>query len=163
MKKYLIVIIASIAFMACQSKKEADQADTGHQAHHGASHANHGNPKTAALMATHDSIMLKMGEIISLKTQLTRKANALDSLDKIKSDASLEKHKSQALGLISQLDQADQSMMGWMHQYKADTLEKLSESEQDAYVADQTSRMEVVKSQVADAIAESKKFVNGQK
>ncbi|CAG5075024.1 hypothetical protein DYBT9623_05549 [Dyadobacter sp. CECT 9623] len=163
MKRYLLILFAGIAFTACSTKNQDDQAQHEHGAHSDASHAAHGNPKTAALMATHDNIMLKMDEIMRLKTQLTGKANALDSLDKIKSSAALKKQKSQALESISQLDQADEAMMGWIHQFKADTLEKLSESEQDAYVADQTSRMEVIKSQVADAIAETKKFLNGQK
>ncbi|WP_439555552.1 hypothetical protein [Dyadobacter sp.] len=163
MKRYLLILFAGIAFTACSTKDQDEQAKHEHIAHHDASHAGHGNPKTAALMATHDSIMLKMDEIMRLKTQLTGKANALDSLDKIKPDAVLKKQKSQALALISQLDQADEAMMGWMHQYKADTLERLSEGKQDAYVAEQTAKMQALRSQIASTIADSEKFVNDKK
>jgi len=158
MKQYLIPIIAALVITACNSNKKQEN----HTAHHDTSHANHGHPKAKQLMNLHDSIMVKMGEMMTIKKQLTSIANELDSLSGASPGPELQKQKQKAEILIEQLARADKSMMGWMHQYKADTLENLDAAQQDAYIADQTTKMDLVNGQMLDAISKSKEFIENR-
>jgi hypothetical protein len=64
-----------------------------------------------------------------------------------------------SFGGYTRLSEADKSMMDWMHQYKADTLEMLDPSRQEAYIDDQTAKMNMINSQMPDAISKPKKFI----
>ncbi|KAA0992259.1 hypothetical protein [Dyadobacter aurulentus] len=158
MKQYLILIMAALAITACNSNQKREN----HTAHHDTSHANHGHPKAKQLMNLHDSIMVKMDEIMLVKKRLTSIANELDSLNAASPGPKLQKQKQKAEILIEQLGRADKSMMGWMHQYKADTLENLDADQQDVYIADQTAKMDLVNGQMLDAISKSKEFIENR-
>ncbi|WP_031530266.1 hypothetical protein [Dyadobacter crusticola] len=159
MKTHLILIITGLAITACNSNQETEN----HTAHHDTSHAGHGHPKAKQLMELHDSMMPKMGEMMSVKKTLTSIVNEIESLNASSPSRELQKQKAEAQSLIAQLDEADKSMMGWMHQYKADTLENLDAAQQDTYIGDQTAKMEVVNSQMRDAISRSEDFINNYK
>ena len=47
-----------------------------------------------------------------------------------------------------------------MHQYKADTLEKLGDSEATAYIADQKLKIETVRNQMNKSIADARAFLD---
>ncbi|MCF0048988.1 hypothetical protein LXM25_02895 [Dyadobacter sp. LJ53] len=155
MKTYLILMISALAIMACDS----DQKSGNHPARHEMSQAGHQHPKAKQLLDLHDSLMEKMEEILTLKKRLKSIVNRLDSLNGISPGPELQKRKQQAEALAEQLSQADESMMDWMHQYKTDTLEKLDAGRQDAYIADQTAKMNLVNSQTQNAMSKSNEFI----
>lgn len=155
MKKYLILILVTLGVSACDSTQKSDSTD----AHNKMTDSHQANPKAKALMDLHDNAMPKMEEIMTIKKRLTRVENQLDSLNGAKPSPQLQKQKQQARDLIQQLVQADKSMMDWMHQYRADTLETLDEHQQEAYIASQTAKMDLVNIQMQDAISKSKEFI----
>lgn len=74
----------------------------------------------------HDEVMPKMGQLMDLKTGLSKEIAAIDSLTKISVNDSLQKRKEEALALSLALTEADQGMMDWMHNYNGDSLKALS-------------------------------------
>ncbi|REA60120.1 hypothetical protein DSL64_15705 [Dyadobacter luteus] len=151
MKKLAILIFAALAVTACNNDKQ-----TSSEGHDSDKHSKSENPKTKELMDLHDAIMPKMGEIMTSRKLLENLVNDLDSLYKVNPTADLKMQKQNVLDVIDQLKVADKSMMDWMHQYKSDTLKSLDAGQQDAYIADQRSRMENVKDQTLNAISSSK-------
>lgn len=157
MKKIAVLVIVALVVTACNNDKQ-----TTRDAHHPDEHAMSENPKAKELMDLHDSIMPKMGEILATRNLLENLANDLDSLYKVNPKADLNIQKQNVLAVIDQLEMADKSMMDWMHQYKSDTLETLDASQQDAYITDQRSKMENVKTQTLDAIAKAKETLKNR-
>ncbi|MCF2443354.1 hypothetical protein L0657_05250 [Dyadobacter sp. CY345] len=155
MKKYLFLILAALGISACDSTQKSGKAD----AHHDMGTSHRANPKTKSLMDLHDSAMPNMEEIMTIKKQLTNIANQLDSQNVVNPSSQLQNQKKQASDLIQQLVKADKSMMDWMHQYRADTLETLDEHQQEAYIASQTAKMDLVNIQMQDVITKSKQFI----
>lgn len=166
MKKYLIILTVAVLLNACNnpsSDKKEEHADHGVHAHKEAGHADHQDPRTKELMAIHDSIMPRMGTVMDLKQQLKLHVKTLDSLYLIKSDPVLKSQKARALALANQLESADQSMMGWMHQYKADTLQKLGEKQAADYIAAQKVKIVSVRDQTLAGIAGAEDFLRKNK
>lgn len=50
-------------------------------------------------------------------------------------------------------------MMNWMHQYKADTLDKLGEEQAKAYLADQKQKIEIVRGLMVKSINDARALI----
>jgi hypothetical protein len=164
MKILISNVLALFMLAGCNSEnKNSTHTDTtnthDHSVHDHGSHAT-GDPQVAEVMAIHDSIMPQMSVIMDLKQKITASLKTTDSLLAVKSTDVLKKQKEAAFALHIQLDKADREMMTWMHQYKADTLEKLGEEDANAYVADQKQKIEVVRNQMNKSIADARAFID---
>lgn len=98
------------------------------------------------VMAVHDEIMPKMGDIMKLKKQLKEKVaelNASTEVDSVKI-SSLEM-------AIADLDNSHEEMMGWMRQFNRD-YEGMVNEEILKYLNDQKARIEKVGEVTAAAI-----------
>ncbi len=122
-----------------------------------------GDERTAEIMAIHDSIMPKMEDIMNLKSKMKIEISYLDSLLLKEKKSNLGVRKSKAESLVSILDQADKDMMGWMHQYNADSLSKLKEEEANRYIRIQTEKINSVKQAMLGAITEATLFLSDKK
>jgi hypothetical protein len=157
MKTIIIPILALFVFAGCNSEKQqsTDKATD----HHGHDHGTHGgDPRVAEVMAIHDSIMPSVGKIMDLKQKLTADLKTTDSLLALQPAGDLKKRKEEAFALHIQLDKADQGMMNWMHQYKADTLTKMNEQAATAYIADQKTKIEAVRDHMVRSIKDAQAF-----
>lgn len=110
------------------------------------------------VIAIHDSIMDFMSTVANLKRAVSLEINTIDSLSSIKTTVPLMKRKEKGLDMVNQLEKADREMMGWMHQYKTDTLEKLDSVQAIAYVVDQKLKITVTRDQMNKSIADAKVF-----
>lgn len=164
MKILLINILALLVLAGCNSEnKNSSHTDTTttHD-HSGHDHGSHvaSDPRVAEVMSIHDSIMPQMSAIMDLKQKITANLKTTDSLLAVKSTDALKKRKEEALALYIKLDKADKEMMNWMHQYKADTLEKLGKEEATAYIADQKQKIEAVRNQMNKSITDARAFLD---
>jgi hypothetical protein len=168
MKIIITSILALFILTNCNSEqKDSSETDTtivdahdhgGHDHSHG-SHA-FTDPRVAEVMAIHDSVMPHMSAIMNLKQKITTDLKSTDSSLAVKATDILKKRKEEAFALHIQLDKADKEMMNWMHQYKADTLVKLSEEQATAYIAEQKQKIETVRDQMNKSIADARAFID---
>ncbi|MEZ0611413.1 hypothetical protein ACAW74_23075 [Fibrella sp. WM1] len=101
------------------------------------------------VMALHDSIMPAMSELIQLRRAVAEKiAKATGPT------------KDEGLTIGSQLRQADDHMMGWMHRYKGDTLTKLSQDSALTYLRTQQAEIRQVRDQMKKSIAAAKTYTD---
>lgn len=92
------------------------------------------------VMAIHDVVMPKMGEIMSLKEQLNTSLAANDS-----TKANYGAVKVASDSLTNLLTEADNKMMDWMDEYNADTLKAISVEDGIKYLMDEKSKITAVK------------------
>jgi hypothetical protein len=164
MKKPILCLLISFVMVGCTTHKEdsttqetseQDSAAHQHEAHiHGGT-----DPRVKEVMAIHDSIMPAMGTIMELKQKIALDIKATDSLLAIKSGTSLKQRKTQGIFIQKQLEKADEEMMGWMHQYHADTLSKLDEKGTMIYLSDQKQKIEAVRELMNRSIADAQSFI----
>jgi hypothetical protein len=161
-KTRIIYVMALFVLAGCNTTEKQHSADTDTTTeHHAHNHATHGgDPRVAEVMAIHDSIMPSMSTIMGLKQAITSDLKTTDSLLTIKSTDDLKKRKEEAFALHIQLDKADKEMMNWMHQYKADTLDKLGEEKAAAYIADQKQKIVEVRDQMNRSIQDARAFID---
>ncbi len=158
MKNLVIIIFINTVLFSCNSTEN----NSGHDmSEHNPLSSEHvmGDERTAEIMAVHDSIMPKMEDIMILKSELKQEVSTIDSVLSLKSTPSLASKKAKTLAMIIQLEEADKAMMGWMHQYKADTLAKLNEEEVQHYIVDQKQKIYAVKAVMLNTIEEAKVFL----
>lgn len=154
MKTKLFSALIALSVLACNNKNQ--QNDTQHEGHESEQLA---NDPVGEVLAIHDSIMPQMDKIMALKMEVNRELKTTDSLIAIKSTDALTSRKKQASELITKLDAADKEMMGWMHQYKGDTLKKLNEDEGKKYIADQKEKILNVKKVMETSLTEAGTFL----
>lgn len=92
------------------------------------------------VMAIHDEVMPKMGEIMSLKEQLNTSLAAIDS-----TKANYGAIKVASDSLTNLLTEADNNMMDWMDEYNADTLKAISVEDGIKYLMEEKSKIGAVK------------------
>lgn len=92
------------------------------------------------VMAIHDVVMPKMGEIMSLKEQLNTSLAANDS-----TKANYGAVKVASDSLTNLLTEADNKMMDWMDEYNADTLKAISVEDGIKYLMEEKSKITAVK------------------
>ena len=163
MKICMLNILVLFLLAGCNSQqKEASENDsTTQNTHAHAGHNSHemGDPRVKGVMAIHDSIMPYMSAIVDLKQKITSDLKTTDRLLAVKTTDALKRRKEEAFAMHIQLDKADKEMMNWMHQYKADTLEKLGEEQATVYIADQKQKIESVRDLMKKSITEAKAFI----
>jgi hypothetical protein len=117
-----------------------------HHQHHSQGNYNELEEK---VMAVHDEVMPKMGQIKSLKKQL---GAAKDSLARQNpaNDSLIQVLQSR----IEALEQADRAMWDWMHQYKVPTHEE--DSVIMAYLEDEMKRVTEVRDKMLQSIEQGK-------
>jgi hypothetical protein len=95
------------------------------------------------VMAVHDEVMPKMGELRSVQKQLVMKAGeeGLDSLTQM-----------ELTQIADKIDEANESMMVWMRNFNPQF--EGSEEAMDAYLKDQLKSIELVKTDMMGALAE---------
>lgn len=150
MKVYAAILIAATLSWSCTQKNQENE-------HH---HDGH-NPQATAqskgpvadleqqIMAVHDSVMPRMSDLLRLKKEVAAK------VDKAREGAV----KKEGTAIRSRLEQADEAMMEWMHQYNGDTLGKLDQAKAVEYLKDQQVKVNEVRDQTEKSISEAKRFL----
>lgn len=106
------------------------------------------------IMAIHDEIMPKMGEIMNLKNDLATNLKATDSTS---ANYSTIKLKSDSLAYL--LTEADNGMMDWMDEYNADTLKAISVEDGEKYLMEQKNKINSLKEITIKNIESAKKYL----
>ncbi len=154
MKTKLFIALITFSTIACnQNKQESSAQHEGHATEQPA------NDPVGEVLAIHDSIMPQMEKIMALKMQIKSEVKTADSLIALKSSEPHIARRKQANDLLSQLDAADKGMMNWMHQYKGDTLKKLSEEAASQYIADQKQKIMSVRDNMVKSIGDAELFI----
>ncbi len=103
------------------------------------------------VMAVHDEVMPKMGEIHKLKKQLKKELK--NNLEEV------SEKRSKILQHMTALDDADEGMMNWMAEYK-----KLSKLEEDqdpmSYYQAEQVKIDKVRDDMLSSIENAKLFLN---
>jgi len=159
MKSQIIFILAILCLLACNTKNKESSEMENHSAH---SSEHIADDRTKELMAIHDSLMLSMDKLMNLRNQISVEIKKNDSLIAIKPNASLTGRKENAVQIRTQLEKADEEMMNWMHQYKADSLDKLGKEKAIAYVADQKQKIISVKNLMQKSIGDAQLFIQNK-
>ncbi len=107
----------------------------------------------------HDEVMPKMGQLMDLKTGLSKEIAAIDSLTKISANDSLQKRKEEALALSLALTEADEGMMDWMHNYNGDSLKALSDTEALNAMSAEKTKISAVREKMIAGIKKAEEFL----
>ncbi|GAB4032735.1 hypothetical protein [Spirosoma jeollabukense] len=140
-----ILLVLSLLAGSCQSK-------TNEHSHHEEA-TNVAGPVAELekqVLATHDSVMTQMSELMRLKKVVSAQ------LEKVKDDAA----RKQGLVVHEQLEGADQLMMDWMHEYNGDTLKKLDQAHGLVYLKDQQTKVNTVREAMRKSLADAKRYIN---
>ena len=105
------------------------------------------------VIAVHDEVMPKMGQLKSLQRKALEKVEELENQDPVDS-ASIEEHKA----LAYDLNLAYEGMFDWMHQYETEDGE-LSDEELETYLDGQMDMITKVNKDVKEAIAKADKLL----
>lgn len=102
------------------------------------------------VLATHDSVMTQMSELMRLKKVVSAQ------LEKAADDAA----RKQGQVVREQLEGADRLMMDWMHEYNGDTLKKLDQTQGLVYLKDQQTKVNTVREAMRKSLADAKQYVD---
>ncbi len=106
------------------------------------------------LMEIHDEVMPKMGEIMSLKEELSNNLKTMDS-----TTANYKTAKVVSDSLSNLLVEADNGMMDWMDEYNADTLKAISAEDGEKYLLEEKNKINAVKETTLKNIEAVKKYL----
>jgi hypothetical protein len=138
MKNSLITLFIIALLLSCNTQNQGNNFDKAEN----------------EVMAIHDEIMPKMGEIMELKSNLKEKLKAIDSTSK---EFGILKPKIDSLNWL--LDQAENGMMDWMSQYDADSLKALSKEEGIKYLTSQKMKIDSVKQMTLQNLEKVKQYL----
>lgn len=139
-KNLAVMLLASLLFVACESSTETnDEFDQ--------------QALQDEIMAAHDEVMPKMGELNKLKNELMEEAKAL-------TEEGQEEAAERLTALATELEDASKSMMDWMRQYKPQFDGKTKEEIQ-SYLNDQKEKVEVVRNKINGGIETAKTEIQG--
>lgn len=151
MKLHLLILLTALLGWSCGSRN----GDTAHN-HHDHAGEETGNSPTATLesevLAIHDSVMPRMSDLMRLKKAVSARVD----------QTAQSAEKKRGLAIRRQLDEADRAMMDWMHQYRADTLGKLSEAKATEYLRAEKAKIERVQTQMFQSISRAEAYVKTQ-
>lgn len=112
------------------------------------------------VLAIHDEVMPKGGDIMSLKTELSKKIQGIDSLQNVGvSSNTLAEQRIKAVDLNQKLTESDKLMMDWMHEYRGDSAKKLEPQAAIQYFEKEKDKILLVKQATLKAIQEAKTFL----
>ncbi|KAA6438584.1 viral A-type inclusion protein [Dyadobacter flavalbus] len=144
MKKYLLAAAALFLVYGCNSDAEKDKI-TGLE---------------TEVLTLHDEVMPKMDEIMTLKSQLSRKIQHMDSLQNEGiSSITFAEERIKAVDLNQKLNESDKLMMKWMHEYRGDSAKKLKSDQALAYFEKEKEKILNVKQTTLKSIQEAETFL----
>lgn len=112
------------------------------------------------VLAIHDEVMPQQEDIMSLKSQLSKKIQGIDSLQNVGvSSNTMAEQRIKAVDLSQKLADADKLMMDWMHAYRGDSAKKLDPKEALLYFEKEKERILLVKQATLKSIQEAKTFL----
>lgn len=112
------------------------------------------------VLAIHDEVMPKSADIMSLKSQLSKKIQGIDSLQNVGvSSNTLAEQRIKAVDLNQKLNESDKLMMDWMHGYRGDSAKKLDPKEAITYFEKEKDKILLVKQTTLKSIQEAKTFL----
>lgn len=133
----IVILLAFFALAACkdEGKKKIDDLQD-------------------KVMAVHDEVMPKMGDLMKYKKQLKAKIDTLTSQGLEENEAKI----AQMEEAIMDLDNSHEQMMGWMREYNPD-FEGMVKEEVMEYLDDQMGKIENVGTMTNSAIKEAQKLL----
>lgn len=147
MKSYLVICLTIALSWSC-----TQPSGNAERQHEGGSTAQQSQGNVADLeqqvMAAHDRLMPQLSDILRLKKQVTSKA--------IKGS---RKVADEGARVSRQLDEADHSMMDWMHQYNGDTLSKLDQPKALSYLMAQQTKLNSVRDQIRNSLTNAQNYL----
>ena len=106
------------------------------------------------VMAVHDEIMPKMGDIMKYKKELNAKIKTLTEAGAEENADQIDELKKAVEGL----ENSHEGMMNWMHQYNSNFEDKVQE-EVMAYLKDQMTKIEDVAKTTNSALKKAKELL----
>ncbi|MBW3469988.1 hypothetical protein [Arthrospiribacter ruber] len=103
------------------------------------------------VIAIHDEVMPKMGDLKSLRKEILKISEALQEEDTV---ANSEKIR-ELSQLADRMDQAFDGMFVWMRQYKPSS-EEMSDEEYRNYLLDQKDKVKKVNEDIKESMAEAR-------
>ncbi len=107
------------------------------------------------VIAIHDEIMPKMGDIMKYKKQLSQKMDTLIAEGADQNVESIESLKK----TVKDLEISNDEMMNWMHQFNPE-FEDMTEKEIMDYLNDQKTKIEKVGKTTSEALTNAEKLLN---
>lgn len=142
MKFFLIIILTSLLFVACNNAENTDSAK-------------HDQPQTHEdslfkdVMDGHDFAMARMNRIPALQKRVQQAADSINKLpEKLKKEATV--YKAQLDSLSEKLKYADFSMNKWMEEFNYDSATK--SSNRNAYLESENKKITGVKEAMLSAL-----------
>lgn len=112
------------------------------------------------VMTIHDEVMPQMDEIMTLKSQLSKKIQSMDSLQNEGiSSNTIAEERIKAVDLNQKLNESDKLMMSWMHGYRGDSAKNLKPESAVAYFEKEKEKILEVKQITIKSIQEAKTFL----
>lgn len=143
--KYLILPLLTLALLtSCGSEAKKDKVAE----------------LEAEVMTIHDEVMPQMDQIMTLKSQLSKKIQHMDSLQNEGiSSNTIAEERIKAVDLNQKLNESDKLMMGWMHAYRGDSAKKLAPEGAVAYFEKEKEKILEVKQATLKSIQEAQTFL----
>lgn len=144
MKNPILLSLLASALLACGDDKNQEKV-TGLE---------------TEVLAIHDEVMPRQSDIVSLKSQLSKKIQDIDSLQNLGvSSNTMAEQRIKALDLNQKLVEADKLMMDWMHEYRGDSAKKLDTKQSIQYFEQERERILQVRQATLKSIQEAKTFL----
>lgn len=102
------------------------------------------------VMAIHDEVMPKMGELRRVRMNLMKMADSIQMADSVKA--------SNLISVAEEMGEASEGMMGWMRQYEPDF--KGTDDEVKVYLDEQKKSIQEVKESMLGAIEKGQAALN---
>lgn len=158
--KTAITILAGMSLLACPSKPSSE-ANT-HTVDSTAQTVL--KPQSVAdlekqVLTVHDSVMPAMSDLMKLKKEV---AQQLSELDKQTASANVRERVAQGQAIKAALDQADRSMMDWMHHYNGDTLASLDEQQALTYLKAEQQRVNAMSQLMRKSITDAQTYLKSR-
>lgn len=146
---YLISLLILLIVSACHTKTDTQEAISYTQTTDQTMKLGSVVDLEKQVLATHDSVMPYMGEMMRLEKAVQTK------IDTTTDAATKERGRT----ISRQLSEADQLMMAWMHTYKGDTLNRLTEAQAMSYLKEQQQTINDVRDRLRDALKNATLFM----
>jgi hypothetical protein len=112
------------------------------------------------VLAIHDEVMPRMDDIMTLKSQLSKKILKMDSLQNEGiSGNNIAEERMKAADLNQKLNESDKLMMEWMHTYRGDSAKKLQPEQAVLYFEAEKKKIEEVKQVTIKSIKDAQDFL----
>jgi len=123
MRPFVILIISALFIFSCTEKKKESAQDQLMQ----------------SVMAVHDVVMPKMGDIMKYKKQINEKIEELKAAGEEANQDAISKLEQ----ISNDLDDAHEKMMNWMHEFHRD-FKGMTEEDVINYLNDEKAKIEQV-------------------